>query len=259
MASDHPRHPRSGRSSGLGSRVRTAYHQTTTWVDYTGHHPGCGYGRCLGAYKPSLSITDLTDQVYLAARPAIRASATPQWSCFIVYLILWTLSLVNLGLVAYVKAGTGAYPEWASKIRILAEVGNVVVTTILVVIVAGLPLVSPTTLSRLVSWLSRFRANNQDHIALDDTVTMSSWLSFTWVNKFINLGNTKELEVEDLPDMSLSINTALVFGRFRQTRGNTLLKKILLANRLDLFMDAVLTLLSVVFNYAGPYFLKKIL
>jgi hypothetical protein len=88
---------------------------------------------------------------------------------------------------------------------------------------------------------------------------MSSWLSFTWVNQFINLGNTKELEVEDLPNMSLSIKTALVFDRFRQISASTLLKKILLANRLDLFLDAALTLLSVVFNYAGPYFLKKIL
>jgi hypothetical protein len=55
-----------------------------------------------------------------------------------------------LGLIAYVKEGTGAYPDWATKIGILAEVGNVVVTSILVFTVAGLPLVSPTTLSRLV-------------------------------------------------------------------------------------------------------------
>jgi hypothetical protein len=99
----------------------------------------------------------------------------------------------------------------------------------------------------------------QATVGPDDVVTLGSWLSFTWVNPFINLGNTKELEVEDLPNLSMSIKTAVVFDRFRQVVAGNLLRKILLANRLDLCLDFILTLVSVVFNYAGPFFLKRIL
>jgi hypothetical protein len=90
-------------------------------------------------------------------------------------------------------------------------------------------------------------------------VTLSSWLTFTWVNPFISLGSSKELEPEDLPSLSLTMQTAIVFDRFRQIAGSTLLRRILLANRLDLALDAGLTLISVVFNYAGPFFLQRIL
>lgn len=136
------------------------------------------------------------------------------------------------------------------------------VTTILVGAVAGLNLVSPDKLARLVSCLPSSTlppTDTQDTVGPDDLVTLFSWLSFSWVNPFINLGNIKELEVEDLPNLSLTMQTAVVFDRFRQIARSSLLWKIILANRLDLFLDFALTLVSVVFNYAGPFFLKKIL
>jgi hypothetical protein len=84
-------------------------------------------------------------------------------------------------------------------------------------------------------------------------------LTFTWVNPFITLGNTKELNEEDLPPMSLTIQSEITFERFQQVKTDSLLKQLLIAHRLDLFLDAAFTLVSVVFNYAGPYFLKRIL
>ena len=55
------------------------------------------------------------------------------------------------------------------------------------------------------------------------------------------------------------MRSAIVFDRFRQLKNHSLLAKLFLANKLDLFLDAIFTLISVVFNYAGPFFLKKIL
>lgn len=79
------------------------------------------------------------------------------------------------------------------------------------------------------------------------------------MTSYIALGNERELQPEDLPTMSPTQQTAIVFDRFRQIATSTLLRKILLANKLDLLLDLSLTLLSVVFNYASPYFLKRIL
>jgi hypothetical protein len=79
------------------------------------------------------------------------------------------------------------------------------------------------------------------------------------MNEFIAYANSKELEPEDLPNLSMTLQTAIVFHRFRELKSSTLLRRILSANAIDLALDGLLTLFSVVFNYAGPFFLKRIL
>ena len=90
-------------------------------------------------------------------------------------------------------------------------------------------------------------------------MTLISWLSFSWMNPFIVFASSKELEPEDVPNLSLAQRSGIVFDRFRQVAASTLLRKIILANKLDLMLDLLLTLVGVVFNYAGPFFLKRIL
>jgi hypothetical protein len=95
--------------------------------------------------------------------------------------------------------------------------------------------------------------------APDDEVTPFTWLSFSWVDSFIRFGNTKELQPEDLPNLSLTQQCSHIFRSFNDIKASSLLRKIFWANRLDLILDATLCLASVVFNYAGPFFLKRIL
>lgn len=90
-------------------------------------------------------------------------------------------------------------------------------------------------------------------------MTLSSWISFSWMNSFIAYGNSKEMTPEDLPNLSMTMQTAVVFHRFRDLKSSTLLRRILSANGIDLALDGLLTLASVIFNYAGPFFLKRIL
>lgn len=79
------------------------------------------------------------------------------------------------------------------------------------------------------------------------------------MNDFIAFGNSKEMEPEDLPSLSMTMQTAVIFHRFRELQSSTLLRRIFSANAIDLALDGLLTLASVVFNYAGPFFLKRIL
>jgi hypothetical protein len=67
------------------------------------------------------------------------------------------------------------------------------------------------------------------------------------------------MQPEDLPPLSLTMQTSVIFHRFRDLSSSTLLRRILSANAIDLALDGLLTLCSVVFNYAGPFFLKRIL
>ncbi|WVF67988.1 hypothetical protein IAT40_002750 [Kwoniella sp. CBS 6097] len=202
-----------------------------------------------GAKVTSVLLSAGMVVVWLAilARFTLRPLRTPPWSIIVVLAILFSLSCFDLGHAWYIKNVTGALPTWATTWGLLFEVGNLVVVTGLLLVLGGLPLASPDVLSRLPS------------VSLDDEVTLYSWMSFNWVDSFIRLGASQELEPEDLPVLSITQQTAVVFDKFRQVTSSTLLGKILHVNKLDLLLDAGLTMIAVVFNYAGPYFLKKIL
>ncbi|WWC92185.1 uncharacterized protein L201_007139 [Kwoniella dendrophila CBS 6074] len=177
----------------------------------------------------------------------LRPLTTPPYATILILFILLGLSILQLGNAWYIKTVTDHLPNWATKWRFILEAGNIISTSIILLVLFGLKLAGPDVLSRL------------PEVSMDDDVTLYSWISFNWVNEFITKGASQELEPEDLPKLSLSQQSAVVFDRFRQLKTSTLLRKIVLANKLDLGLDAGLTLIAVVFNYAGPYFLKKIL
>nr|XP_018259698.1 ATP-binding cassette transporter [Kwoniella dejecticola CBS 10117]OBR81856.1 ATP-binding cassette transporter [Kwoniella dejecticola CBS 10117] len=185
--------------------------------------------------------------LYFLLQFTIRPLSTPPYSTILVLSVLLVLSIVTLGDAWYDNTIHHQLPLWATKTTIGLEIGNIAGISIVLVVLFGLKLASPKVLSRL------------PEVSLDDDVTLYSWLSFNWVNGFIAFGASKELEPEDLPKLSLTQQTAVVFDRFNQLKTSSLLRQIFLANKLDLALDAGLTLLAVVFNYAGPYFLKRIL
>lgn len=89
-------------------------------------------------------------QMYLFLLPLFRPPTSPPWAATIVYLLLWTVSLIYVGMFLYVRASDGIFPEWATLPRRLAEGANIIVTTCLLLTVGGLKLVSPEALARLV-------------------------------------------------------------------------------------------------------------
>lgn len=84
-------------------------------------------------------------------------------------------------------------------------------------------------------------------------------MTFSWVDSFIRYGNSQELEPEDLPPLSMTQQTRIVFEKFRQAATSKLVYKLFLVNKLDMALDGSLTLVSVILNYAGPFFLNRIL
>nr|XP_019008083.1 ATP-binding cassette transporter [Kwoniella pini CBS 10737]OCF46864.1 ATP-binding cassette transporter [Kwoniella pini CBS 10737] len=185
--------------------------------------------------------------LYFLLQFTIRPLYTPSYTTILILSILLVLSVLSLGNAWYLKTINNEFPSWATKTRNGLEIGDIAGISIILIVLFGLKITSPEVLSRL------------PEVSLDDDVTLYSWLSFNWVNEFIAFGASKELDPEDLPKLSLKQQTAIVFDRFNQLKTSSLLKQIFLANKLDLGSDAALTLLAVVFNYAGPYFLKKIL
>ncbi|WVQ70586.1 hypothetical protein IAR50_000105 [Cryptococcus sp. DSM 104548] len=178
---------------------------------------------------------------------ALRPLTTPPWAVVIATSILCVTSVWSVAQAWYIQAVSGSLPFWAPRSVLVLELANIISTSLVLAILASLKLAPPEVLSRLPS------------VAPDDNVSLFSWITFSWVDSFIQYGNTHELEVADLPPLSMTQQTSVVFDKFRQVKASKLVWKMFLTNRLDLVMDASLTLVSVILNYAGPYFLKRIL
>ncbi|KAK8850432.1 hypothetical protein IAR55_004350 [Kwoniella newhampshirensis] len=183
----------------------------------------------------------------LLALFTFRTLTTPPWSATMIILLTWISSIFNLTNAWYIHSSSGVLPPWATTARFVLELANITATTLFLIVVSGLKLASADVLARLPL------------ITLDDEVSIWSWLTFTWINDFIRLGNAKELQAEDIPKLSLTMQTAVIFSRFKDMKSSTFLRRIFLANTLDVALDIALTILGVVFNYAGPFFLKRVL
>ncbi|KGB75304.2 ATP-binding cassette transporter [Cryptococcus deuterogattii R265] len=178
---------------------------------------------------------------------AFRPLTTPPWSILIISILLFVVSAWAIGQAWYIRTITGFLPSWASSGRITLEFLNIGATATIILVLGSLKLASPEVLSRL------------PQVAPDDDVTLLSWMTFGWVDSFIRYGNSQELEPEDLPLLSMTQQTRIVSEKFRQAATSKLVYKLFLANKLDMALDGSLTLVSVILNYAGPFFLNRIL
>jgi ABC-type multidrug transport system fused ATPase/permease subunit len=94
---------------------------------------------------------------------------------------------------------------------------------------------------------------------LDDKVTLGEWITFSWVSPLIKLGHDHDLADEEIPPLSRSMCTAESYDTLQSYGKSSLMMKIIRANSLDIMLDVTLTMASVVFNYASPFLIKRIL
>ncbi|TFY73932.1 hypothetical protein EWM64_g10080 [Hericium alpestre] len=72
-------------------------------------------------------------------------------------------------------------------------------------------------------------------------------------------GTNTTLNEDDVWSLSPTLQSRPVFIKFSNTRRATLLRRLWAVNSFDLIPDAVLSFVGVIFNYTGPFFLKRIL
>ena len=72
-------------------------------------------------------------------------------------------------------------------------------------------------------------------------------------------GTYKTLNEVDVWELSPSLKSRPLYTKFSRAPSRKLFTRLFKANALDLILDFALTYVSVVFNYAGPFFLKHIL
>ncbi|KAF7342473.1 ABC bile acid [Mycena venus] len=187
--------------------------------------------------------------MYTAVRAATHVTATPPYDLFVLYTVYFVTFIIQLvaHLFEFYVDGT-ALP---STPVLIAQLVNGASTLGLLLAVLSMPLNVPsgrTDVSQIGVTVSP-----------EDYTPLWQWISFSWIYPLIKKGTTNTLADKDVFELSPNLQSRPVFIKFSSLQLPTLLQKLWVANSLDIIVDFVLTIVSVIFNYAGPFFLKRIL
>ncbi|CAE7216653.1 unnamed protein product, partial [Rhizoctonia solani] len=189
-----------------------------------------------------VSIAALVSWVYAALRPSIRPSRTPYYDLFSIY-----FSHFLAACVALYEASTSTTGNIGFSTERVGQVLNSLLTIVGLVAIVNMPLT-----------ITGEPEADEDGLlpALEDYCTLWQWMTFTWVSPIITLGASRPLEEKDMWQLSKSMRTRTLMRKFLQVHRSSLLRRILVANAMDLFLDASLTVISTVMNFSAPFFLN---
>ncbi|KAJ7647783.1 hypothetical protein FB45DRAFT_987394 [Roridomyces roridus] len=164
--------------------------------------------------------------LYAVARPALRPKATPPFDLFTLYIVHMLGGIFVLGGYLFEHDASGA--ALPGTLVLVALSVNLAALVGLITVIMGMPLAVPSHLVK--------KEDIGSIVSPEDYTTLWKWVTFTWVYPLVKRGRYTTLNEDD-----------------------SLLAKLWAANSFDIIGDFLLTLCSVMFNYAGPFFLKRIL
>ncbi|KAG8933322.1 hypothetical protein FRC02_012140 [Tulasnella sp. 418] len=203
-------------------------------------------------YTPLL-IT--TVHLYIQIRTLVHPPQKAPLDVFTLIVIFWSGRGVDLSYDIYDKLVFGVKVD---RLVMVAKVTDFVTLSLMAVLVLGMPLEVPPKEIPVPP-----TEDDEEEVkappAPEDYTTLWGWISFSWVSPLIERGTIRDLNENDVPDLSFSIQSKPVYRRFQDFKQSTLLRRILAANSLDFFLDCSLTFVSSAASYASPYFLKRML
>ncbi|CDZ98657.1 multidrug resistance-associated abc transporter [Phaffia rhodozyma] len=93
----------------------------------------------------------------------------------------------------------------------------------------------------------------------EDGCSVWDWITFNWVKPLIKRGSSGYLKDDDVYMLSPTQRSQPLYAKFKTIRGSSLLQRLLKAHGFDLLLDLLLTFLSIMLNYAAPFFIKRII
>ncbi|KAF7331515.1 ATP-dependent bile acid permease [Mycena kentingensis (nom. inval.)] len=198
---------------------------------------------------------------------AIRSIATPPRTVPYDFFTLYSLQAVG-GLLVFggylfdYMVGDAPLPSTRALFGLAAYEALVVA---LLVLVLGMHMNVP------------FRSHKQDQDVMkspEDYTTLFEWITFSFIHPLIRKGSQQTLYEQHVWEMSPTMQSRPVFAKFQTILGISLLQRLVVANSFDLMQafslsdylgsyphraDFIGTLLSIVFQYASPYLLKRLL
>ncbi|PFH45713.1 hypothetical protein AMATHDRAFT_158119 [Amanita thiersii Skay4041] len=187
--------------------------------------------------------------LYTVLRPIVRPVVTVPLDLFYVYSLLLPAAILQLGGVIYdhVILDMPLPPTLvvvASSVNLVAIIG-------LLGVVLAIPFAIPSQMVK--------KEDIGYSVIPEDYTSLWGWMTFSWVYPLIRRGRSTTLNEEDVWNLSITMQSRPVFLRFKEFRQSSLVRRFLVSNIFDFLVDLGLTIVSVMFNYTGPFFLKQIL
>ncbi|KAJ7764128.1 hypothetical protein DFH07DRAFT_1059163 [Mycena maculata] len=187
--------------------------------------------------------------MYTTVRAVTHLDATPPYDLFTLYTIYCVTAVVQF--VGYLFEYYVADIPLPGRLVVAGMCANVASTFIVLLAVLQMPLNVPSRLTDV--------AQIGVTLSPEDYTPLWQWMSFSWVYPMIKKGTHETLEDKDVWQLSPNIQSRPVFIKFMSLKVPSLPRRLWAANSLDMILDFILTIVSVIFNYAGPFFLKRIL
>ncbi|KAJ6563543.1 hypothetical protein B0H10DRAFT_2169170 [Mycena sp. CBHHK59/15] len=187
--------------------------------------------------------------MYTAVRPITHPSATAPYDLFSIYVLHFIGGFLLLAGHVFEHTVSGT-PLPSTMVLFGLSVNLAVIVTLLYVTVK-MPIGLPSTFVR--------KEDIGYSVAPEDYTSLFGWITFSWVYSLIQRGTNTTLEEKDVWTLSPTNQSRPLFTKFQNLRGASLLRRLWAANSLDILLDFFGTLGSVIFQYAGPFFLKRLL
>ncbi|KAK0200579.1 hypothetical protein DFS33DRAFT_1362775 [Desarmillaria ectypa] len=187
--------------------------------------------------------------LYTVVVPVARPSPTPPFDLFTLYIVHLLSGIVLLAGALYENS---VYDLPLPPVTLISAYSiNLVIVLVVLGVVVNMPLNLP---SRQVD-----KKSIGATVSPEDYTTLFGWLTFSWVYPLVKNGRYNTLNDIDVWNLSPSFQSRPLFIKFSNVVRSSLLRKIWASNSLDIILDALFTVLSVIFNYTTPFFLNRIL
>ncbi|KAF8502966.1 ABC transporter type 1, transmembrane domain-containing protein [Gautieria morchelliformis] len=198
-----------------------------------------------------------------AVIPAVRPTLTPPYGLFSLYVVQLVTGVFRFGVIWYDRDTLGVPVNgW----DVAGTSANLVAVLALLLIVLCMPLNIPS---------KAIEEKIGKEVSPEDYTSLWGWISFEWVYPLVRKGTNETLNEPDVWDLSPTMQSKPLYMKFSTTTcvsfldetcvllknrsRKTLLRRLWAVNAMDMVIDFVLMLVSVIFNYARPFFLKRIL
>ncbi|KAI0945816.1 hypothetical protein AcV7_009953 [Taiwanofungus camphoratus] len=187
--------------------------------------------------------------LYAITRPIVSPTATPPYDLFALYTLHLVSSILTFGGVLFDHNVSGLPSP--SPLALTAYIANLTAVAILMLVVLNMPVDVPNG--------SVKKEDIGMSVSPEDYTSLWGWMSFRWILPLIDRGTHTTLSEGDVWALSPTMQSRPLYIKFGNTKRATLIRRLWAANSLDLILDFILTYVSVIFNYASPFFLKRIL
>lgn len=187
--------------------------------------------------------------IYASCKPVFWPKPTIHFDLFALFMLHFVFGIILLGGALYEHEVFGV--PLPPKLSFLGLISNLLATLVVLTVVGNMPFELPSD-----------RIKKEDIYVKhspEDYATMWEWITFSWVYPLITRGSNMTMGEDDVWKLSPTQQSRPVFIKFSTIIRSSLLRRLWAANSQDLLLDFFLTYVSVIFTYASPFFLKRIL